>query len=128
MTTPQQPYQRDARIETIQLQVERVAAQYAIPRQALTLSVVEDHLFEGVVLRLVRMVAVLPGAESLRLPATWWDGLKLAEQHRSPMMRWWLRRHPVQWRVWRALEHIPNIPELDRYRGPGPRIARWVQS
>jgi hypothetical protein len=106
--------------------MEQVAAQYAIPRSQLRLMASEsDFVIDEIVLRLVRSVVTVPGIEQVRVPATWWDALKEAETRRSPIMRWWVARRPIKYRVWRALEVLPNFPELDKYR-PTIRIARLV--
>ena len=112
-------------IGTVDLRVEKIAAQYAIPRRMLTLSADEDMMLDQVIYRLVREVVALPGKEEVRAPVSWWDHLKESEVRRSPIMRWWVERHPIHYRTWRAMEMLPRFPELDRYRDT-IRVATFV--
>ena len=108
------------------LRVEQIAAQAGISHEALRLSESLDVLTNQMIYELVRHVATVPGVEQVRAPLTWWDALKEAEVRRSPIMRWWVRNHPVEYRTWRALEVLPHFPELDKYRGE-IRLARFVE-
>lgn len=107
------------------LRIEKVAAQVGIDRRTLTLARNDDMIADTVIYQLVRKVATVPGVEQITVPATWWEALKEAEVRRSPIMRWWVRRRPIRHRTYRALEVLPNFPELDRYRGD-VRIARLL--
>jgi hypothetical protein len=112
---------------TLDLRIEQIAAQYGISRRALTLTQSEDFMRDEVLLRLVRLVATVPGDESITVPASWVDGMKEAEAKRSPIMRWWIARHPVRYRTFHAMEVLPNFPELDRYRSTD-RIYRMTEA
>ena len=117
-------WERDVDFAMVQLTVEKYAAQTGISPDTLTFAVERDHLLDMVVARLVRRVATLPADDTLQVPATWVDALRLAEHRRSPIMRWLNRRWPIRYKTYRAVEALPNVPLPDKYRGP-VKIAYW---
>jgi len=106
----------EATFGEIALRVERWSARQGIDRKHLTLSAEWDPIIDQAVLRLVRRVATLDGPQVQRYPATWWDALKADEVRRSPIMRWWVRRHPIAYREIRTVAFLPNCPIPEDYK------------
>ena len=112
-------------IRTIDVELRRYAAEYGISEEMLSASVERDDIFGMVMVRLVRQVAALKADDALVLPATWVDALKADEVRRSPIMRWIVRRWPIRYRTYRAIEYLPNLPvAVDKYRG-SIRLMDW---
>jgi len=125
----------DAAEEGLWARVVRYAAEQRVDYGNLTLTASFDRLADGIAYRLVRDVAQLPNIRFIEVPATWWDALKFAEAERSPIMRWWLKDHPVRWQQIRVDLILPHMPlPADYLEHPvfylsadGQPIARAVQ-
>ena len=113
---------------TIDLELKKVVAQMGLSDQALTISTEPDLLMNMTLVRLVRMVATLPGDETITVPETWFDHFLKAEARRSPIARWVARRRPIQVKTFRAIEWLPTFPtaSLDKYRNTA-RVAVWEE-
>jgi hypothetical protein len=110
---------------TVDVELRKYAAQYGISEEMLSLSAERDEIMGMTVVRLVRHVAAIKADDALVLPATWVDAMKAAEVKRSPIMRWIVRRWPIQYRTYRAIEYLPNLSvAVGKYRGP-IRLMDW---
>jgi len=126
-----EPYPMDLnsliQVSTLQCEIEKLVAQYAIPRDNLSLSFRPSDIFaDAALLRLIRKVAYIPGEQKvviprimqpeISVPATWWDHLKA--DHLKFLTKWFPVRYTILQdfeiiqfeQTYEARAYLPSLP------------------
>lgn len=107
--------------EVVTLKFDQLISNQRIPKYLLQDARVDTHLdlmAENLIVALTRHIAYFEDEEgTLKVPATWWDHLKLRF-----FPDWARKRWPIRWTVYQARLYLPEVP---RPRGTTFEYAVW---
>lgn len=119
--------------ERVQLEWLKWVSAQAVSRELMSdlrLTVMQDHLFGSLLLRLEKQLLTHTFAmdryeAELRVPASWWDHWKEAHG-RKWLGPWWMRRYPVRTRNRTAYVEVKRMHSYPEAKIQVPEFGRPV--